>query len=670
MSNKNLQLGVLTYLDPGSGVVYGTAISTLLGYIMAIASPLVLLAGKFFRKRNLVLFVIILVVIFIFIFNMQKSKNNDSNNLNKKVVVLGFDGMDPKIIDEGIKANKLPNFAKLKSTGSYKKLQTTTPPQSPVAWASFITGTNPSEHHIYDFIVRDQETYEPSLVFSKEKKFLSIPKFWEYLSKSNIPVNVLFLPDTYPSQKLAGSMLSGMGTPDITGTEGTFTLITSKKVSKTDNWRGNIVPVTNSEKITVTVPGPKYNGLTETKTSNLKVDVKRNAKDGFVEVDVQNQKFKLKEGEWSPWIKFEFKLDFFTKIHGVGMFYLKSQNPDLELYLSPINIDPERPVFDISFPKNFSSQVAKENGTFSTLGLPHDTWALEEDILDEEAFLKQVDQTIDERSRILFDTLDKQKKGVFVGYLGMTDTIQHMFWRYRNDKKSPYKNTILDYYVKMDSLLGKILNEYVTESDTVIVLSDHGFTEFDYEFNLNSWLANNGFLSLENGLASGGEMLEGVNWEKTNAYAVGYNSLYLNKKTRESRGTVSESEEAQILDNLKKSLLKYKNPFTGKFIFKRLYDKKDLNITDPNAPDLILGYASGIRASWDTAVGSTPKNIILKRHSKWSGDHLIDASLVPGVILSNKEIKKDNPNIIDVAPSILVTAGLEKPDGMQGENLF
>lgn len=669
MFNRNLRSTTLAYLDPGSGVVYGTAISTLFGYFLAIFSPVVLLFGKFFKKRKALIFVIILVVISAFIY-MAKINKDSTNKFSKKVIVLGFDGMDPKIIEEGIKNKHLPNFSNLKSTGTFSELQTTTPPQSPVAWASFITGTNPSEHRIYDFIVRDTETYEPSLVFSKEKKFIEMPKFWEYLSDSNIPVNILFLPDTYPAQELNGKMFSGMGTPDITGTEGTFTLFTSKPILKSDSWRGNIVKVENTQKINVSISGPKYKGISETKTSNIPAVITKNEEEGYIELNIQNKKVRIKEGEWSPWVKLEFKLDFFTKIHGVGMFYLKQQNPNLELYLSPINIDPEKPALNISFPNKYSSELARSHGTFSTLGLPHDTWALEEDVLSEEAFLSQVDKTISERSRILFDTLDKQQSGVFVGYFGMTDTVQHMFWRHRNTPKSPYRDTILNYYKKMDDLLGEVIKKYISEGDTVIVLSDHGFTEFDYEFNLNTWLYKNGYLFLKDGKKIGEELLDGVDWDKTKAYAVGYNSLYVNKKFRESGGIVSEADLTQTLDMIKKGLIKYKNPINKRAVVKNVYTKSDLNITDDNAPDLIIGYNKGVRASWETAVGATPKEIITKRVSKWSGDHLIDASLVPGVLFSNKKIVKEKPNIIDIAPSLLILTGIQKPQSMQGENIF
>ena len=83
--------------------------------------------------------------------------------VTKQVVVLGFDGADPKLAAKWMAEGKLPNLARLQREGTFKPLGTTNPPDSPVAWASFATGLNPGGTGIYDFLKRDPETYLPEL---------------------------------------------------------------------------------------------------------------------------------------------------------------------------------------------------------------------------------------------------------------------------------------------------------------------------------------------------------------------------------------------------------------------------------------------------------------------------------------------------------------------------
>ena len=80
---------------------------------------------------------------------------------DRRVIVLGIDGMDHRLLDQFIAEGRLPNFERLASTGSYAPLETTMPPLSPVAWSTFITGMDPGGHGIYDFLHRDPLTAEP-----------------------------------------------------------------------------------------------------------------------------------------------------------------------------------------------------------------------------------------------------------------------------------------------------------------------------------------------------------------------------------------------------------------------------------------------------------------------------------------------------------------------------
>lgn len=89
-----------------------------------------------------------------------------------------------------------------------------------------------------------------------------------------------------------------------------------------------------------------------------------------------------------------------------------------------------------------------------------------------------------------------------------------------------------------------------------------------------------------------------------------------------------------------------------------------------DAPDLFVGFNTGYRASWQTALGGTPNMLLENNKKEWSGDHLIDPLLVPGVIFINKKIDLENPCIIDIAPTILVSFGINKPEAMAGKILL
>jgi bisphosphoglycerate-independent phosphoglycerate mutase (AlkP superfamily) len=88
------------------------------------------------------------------------------------------------------------------------------------------------------------------------------------------------------------------------------------------------------------------------------------------------------------------------------------------------------------------------------------------------------------------------------------------------------------------------------------------------------------------------------------------------------------------------------------------------------APDLVVGYREGYRGSWKNALGGVPQSLVEDNSSKWSGDHCIDPSLVPGILLSNRPISKDDPSLMDLAPTILNLLGMPFPAAMDGSDLF
>ncbi|MFH1602146.1 MAG: alkaline phosphatase family protein [Candidatus Shapirobacteria bacterium] len=357
----------------------------------------------------------------------------------QKVLVLCIDGLEPKIINRLLSQNKLPNFKKLKY---YSSLRTTIPPQSPTAWASFITGLSAQEHQLVDFVKRKPKNYGLYLAHSPRDKNLPFQgkPFWE--KKKDIKTKVLFLPDTFPApQNTKTQIISGLGTPDILGTEGSFTLFSQKK-SEVELNRGQKIILSQSKKINTFLPGPDFQILTGTKKSNLPLLLEINKNN--LKIKLSNQKIILKEKEFSPWIRLSFQKGF-KRVWAIAKFYLVSLKP-LKLYLSPLQIDPLKPLYLISSPFSFSKNLASKYGSFATLGLPHDAWAYDQNIFSQKAFLSQVNDLFLEREKIILGELKDFSADLFVAYLGTIDTIQHMFWGNRE--------IINHYYQKIDELLG------------------------------------------------------------------------------------------------------------------------------------------------------------------------------------------------------------------------
>jgi predicted AlkP superfamily phosphohydrolase/phosphomutase len=158
-----------------------------------------------------------------------------------------------------------------------------------------------------------------------------------------------------------------------------------------------------------------------------------------------------------------------------------------------------------------------------------------------------------------------------------------------------------------------------------------------------------------------------VDWTKSTAYGIGLNGLYLNLKGREKHGVVTETQKAALLDKLTEQLLAVRDT-DGATVIEQIYPIADVYPdADPTiAPDLLIGYARNYRAGWPTLLGEFSADILEDNRDRWSGDHCIAAHLVPGILLSNKPINVDDPDLRDLAPTILEAFGLKAPQQLAG----
>jgi len=633
----------------------------------------------------------------------------------KKVIVIGFDGMDPRLAGKMMAAGTLPNLDRLRRQKGYSVLGTSIPPQSPVAWANFINGAGPGSHGIFDFIHRDPERQvypffavadtvegEGYLEFGDHKiqldfwpfnhrraktvlKRQGIP-FWDYLDEVGIESTFYDLPSNYPpSPSKHGNhrCLSGLGTPDLLGTYGTYQYFSEDGPLKTKSEGGgkrSRIYFENDTSLPVTLLGPKNTLLKEPQPATIDFIVHRDKEARAAVIEIQNHTVILKQGQWSDWIKLDFELSTPVimpdkNVSGICRFYLQEVSPKFRLYASPVNADPTDPVIHITEPPEFCREIANELGLFYTAGFQEDHKALSNKVFTDDEFIRQAEYVLQERVNLLNYALENFTDGLLFFYFSSTDLQSHMLWwdsdvthpvRSAADAQKCFKH-IKNLYSRMDAIVGELLKRYGDKAH-IMVMSDHGFSNFKRQFNLNTWLRDNGYL----GPPDCTSIMADADWSKSRAFGLGINGLYLNLKGRECYGIVeSGQEQEQLLEELVVKLEAVRD-YDGRQVIRKVHrmDKAYSGPALKYAPDLIVGYSRGYRGSWKTSLGDITDEVLLDNDSAWSADHCMDVSEVPGVIFSNRPIVAPNPSLVDLAPSILTEFGLKIPSTMVGRNIF
>jgi len=612
----------------------------------------------------------------------------------RRVVVLGFDGLDPALCRRFMAEGKLPNLSRLAGAGAFRELATTIPSISPVAWSTFATGVNPGKHAIFDFFTRDPRNYQAVLSSARintvRKKKRGFPpgggptvtllrkstSFWKILGDKKIFSTVLRVPITFPPEKFHGACLSAMCAPDLRGTQGSFTLFTDTPPQDGD--KGEIVRLKTADgRFTTAIPGPpdpdSPGGVL---TIPLHGEIA--AAGDALRLTMAGESFTVRRGEYSPWKRLTFKAGR-KKISGIARFLPIALTPRLKLYMTPINIDPEHPGLPISHPFFYSICLAKLHGPFATLGLAEDTWALNEGVIGEADFLAQAYDIWQEREAAFLDNLEKTGEGLLACVFDTTDRVQHMFFRYldadhpanEGRDSDTHKNAIEDVYRRADELVGKTLR-HIGPKDILFIISDHGFKPFKWGVNLNTWLHEQGYLVLEEGAEPGGDWFAGVDWKRTRAFAFGLAGIFINTKGRERDGVVSRGAERDALAaELKEKLESLSDDERGARPIKRamIADRALKGPYVRQAPDIIVGYETGYRVSWNSAIGKISRRVIEPNRKPWSGDHCLAPELVPGVLFCNRPVEEEKPALMDLAPTILDIFGLGRQRFQDGKTL-
>ena len=568
-----------------------------------------------------------------------------------RVIVLGLDGCDPQLLGRLLQAGKLPNFARLRAMGGLWELGTTTPPQSPVAWATFLTGQDPGGHGLFDFLQRDPQTLQPVTSMSEVRdgryvQKLAAPPFWKQLTAQGIPATLLRVPCWFPASQDGARTLTGLGTPDLLGGYGTFTYYAEGKPNKISGGTWVTVEARQGE-VSASLIGPGGQACP------LHLHLDSSNQQALIEVgEPESQAFLLKQGEWSDWLPVAF-----PRNQGMVRFLLRSVSP-LGLYVSPLNDDPGRPSLPLSSPPNLASHLARCCGRFYTQGMAEDSKALSSQVLSDEQYLEQSQEVLSENRRLLRQGLSEFSEGLFFFYVSHLDLQSHTFWR------DPVR--VEQAYLRADELLGEVLQQ-LDGRTTLWVLSDHGFAPFERVFDLNAWLVDSGYLS-----SKPGQPMQKTEWSGTRAYAVGFNGLYLNLRGREAQGIVDSGQAANLKAELIAKLKAVRDPVSGRPVIRQVYDSEAIYSPAQrgHAPDLIVGYERGFRVSWEAALGQRSDQVFRDNLDHWNGDHLIDPQLVPGVLLCSRPIALKDPKLQDLAPTILGQFHVMAPSVMTGRNLL
>jgi predicted AlkP superfamily phosphohydrolase/phosphomutase len=644
------------------------------------------------------------------------------------IFVLGIDGVDPVILDRLMDEGRLPNFARLAREGTYQRLGTSTPPQSPVAWSNFITGRNPGGHGIFDFVHRDPETYRPlssatpppsdEPAPSVELFGYTIPlageplennrsgiAFWDVLHRAGVDVEVYRIPGNYPPTPSEARTLSGMGTVDMRGEYGTYNWYSSKPPPAGEDLKADYQLVTVEDAdfdsvpdtIHTTLKGPpdilhlkpgQLPGPNDFLTTGLTVHV--DPQHDAVWIKIGGENALLREGEWSDWIEVSFDalpwgLMNFT---GIVRFYLKDVRPDFQLYATPVNLAPGNPAQPVTTPDDFIEVLHEALGNFYTQGMPEETNALKDGLFDDDDYRKQVKLFQETDSdRMLELALSRFAPGMTTFFYNSDIDLQcHMLWRH-GDPRNPgaphhpaweeeaareHASDIEGYYERVDRMLGHVRGR-LPEGTLLVVMSDHGHQPYTRMVHLNAWLRDEGYLVLADDAKTGHIASEGdVDWSRTRAYGLGFNGLYLNLAGREGQGLVPPDEAEKLMAEISRKLEALRDPKNGAQVVLRVDRARDVYSGERVAegPDMIVGYDVHYGTSDASTLGEITAEVLQDNTSRWSGSHLMAPEVVPGVLLVNRKLPGAGHDLTDVTATLLDHYGLPPAEGMVGRSIF
>lgn len=578
--------------------------------------------------------------------------------------------------------------------------------------------------------------------------------FWRVLADNGVPADVWRMPANFPVEPAQGLSFPGMMAPALDSAYGEYTFYTTNPPIETSVNGGKIETVSVYDgRIDTRLIGPENSfvdplidsssGTETAERGTLPLIILIDEESRSALIDLGHDKILLEEGEWSGFkaVTFDLLPMGLMPMGGTVRFYLRSVAPEFELYASPINIDPLDPATPVSEPESASADLADRTtgiGLYYTQGMAEEVNALKAEVLSVPEFMQQTQLVYSERRRMMDYAvehyLDQQQGGLLFFYYSTVDLTGHMAWSLFDDSHpfhdaelaaqdssdwsgregSTWKDVIYDLYMQMDPVLGQ-LRERIGQDTALVVMSDHGFAPYKRTFSLNTWLYDNGYLVLREGrekeLSRDQPAFRSVNiaavfdddgdpqtapvsvvdWERTRAYGIGFNGLYLNLEGREGcdsdgnliegadPGSVAVSEVPALLAELKQKLEAVRDPQNGG---KQVVVRADITSAhDPSsiyrgervseAPDIQVGYNTDYENSEQSTLGGIPHDILEDNlGGSFMGSHLMAPELVAGTLLTNRPLRPGPHALEDLTVEILAFYGIDPIEGMIGHRVL
>lgn len=611
-----------------------------------------------------------------------------------RLVILGFDGVDPRRVETLVQGGRLPHVAQLGAKGHRGPLGTTNPPQSPVAWAAFATGARAGDHGIFDFVRRDAASYLPKVATTQVQQagvhddvvqpatatnLRRGAAFWDVIARGGVAARSITVPYAFPPPPDGARSLAGLGTPDVRGTNSSFTLLcTDAARAAAPAPAGGQVALLeplDAKHWRAAIDGPwlQVNGQRSRPTAMLQVGLDP----AGLRLDAgRGQAVTLEQGATSAVLRLEFQPAPSLRIEALTRATVRSVQPP-EVYLEPLSISPQAPYLPLAVPPQYAADLWKNIGPFKTVGWLDDTSALGSGAMDEAQFLREAQHNMKWTGEALQAALAERTDRLLVAVFTSPDRIAHMFFR-ALDPNHPahaataqrYAAAVDDSYVQMDGIIGQV-RAALGPADTLLVMSDHGFTSFRRGFNINRWLVAHGYMKLRPGVREARDFFADVDWSRTRAYAFGTGGIYLNVRGREGQGIVPPERAQAMALEIAKALRGTRDGGTVAVLDAYLGDALYEGPTRNEAPDVRVALADGYRASWSTTLGGVPAALFEDNLKKWSGDHAsARPEDVPGLLLSSRPVQVAQPRIEDLAATAYQWSGIAPPATCIGRPLL
>jgi len=447
--------------------------------------------------------------------------------------------------------------------------------------------------------------------------------------------------------------------------------------------------------------------------------------DGAVAFSLEgdDETWRVPVGGWSPLIRVEFRMAASWSEVGLVRFHvLRCDDEEVRVFVPPISIHPDHgsPV-PISAPTGFAAELAEAIGPYETVGfgcLFNPLKDHEDSGFEPQSFLEDIEATMAARERMLAAAIDRADEwDVYFQIFYTTDRVEHMLFREADPghpdhdaeyaaramdvwgREFPMSDSIRQVYMQADRITGELLDRMeageLGEDPMLLIVSDHGFTSFRRQVNLNNLLYDLGYLKTLDDrtpaqiVADRGsrEFLAFVDWERTRAYSYGLGKVFVNVQGREPKGIVAPSEYDEVVEAIRRDLLAAKDPQTGE-TFVTSAERRDELFSGPwwkegpaeyrsrgevvegedgeytthhGFADIFLGYEPTYRVAWNNTMGGLDPTAFTPNRNHWSGGHVsVDPRHVPGILFSNRALPAEaDADLIDLAPTLLARYGLD-----------